>query len=154
MNTYSKNKFRLCVCLIILNVLFIWGNSILPGDTSAAISKWVRSFLSSIVPGHTDSSEVGHGILRKLAHFAEFCTLGFLLNWLFSMQKKPVWLPIIHGFLAGCTDEIIQCFVPERGPAVFDVAIDTAGVAVGVAVFMLLLTVMNKRINFLEDKSL
>lgn len=126
----TESRLRLCGVLLILNLAFIWGNSMLPGELSGAFSDWVREVLASIFPvGNSDS--LGGGLLRKLAHFSEFAMLGMLLSWLFGMlQKKSVW-PFGCGFLAACVDETIQRFVPDRGPSVFDVGIDTCGVLVG-----------------------
>ena len=53
------------------------------------------------------------------------------------MLRRPAWLAQGCGFLAACVDETIQIFVPNRGPSVFDVLIDTAGVAVGVTLLLL-----------------
>jgi len=126
----TESRLRLCCVLLILNLAFIWGNSMLPGELSGAFSDWVREVLASIFPvGDADSA--GGGFLRKLAHFSEFAMLGMLLSWLFGMlQKKKIW-PFGCGFLAACVDETIQRFVPDRGPSVLDVGIDTCGVLVG-----------------------
>ena len=145
MITYTKRKFRILLALMIVNLIFIWGNSLLTGDVSAQISKWIREILSIVFEGGNDLTGKGHGVLRKLAHFVEFCSLGLLLTWLFALGKKAVAQPFICGFLVACTDESIQCFVPDRGPSVADVALDTLGVCIGVALFYLLLTIYKKQ---------
>ena len=134
----TAKRLRLCIALIAVNLAFIWGNSLLPGEISGAISdavknaiRWCLSFLR-LPPGGGG----GGGLLRKVAHFTEFACLGGLFTWLFAMLRRPAILALGCGFLAACVDETIQIFVPDRGPGVFDVLIDTAGVAVG---FMLLL---------------
>ena len=116
----SKKRIRLCVALLILNVLFIWGNSMLPGSVSAVISGWVRDLLAAIFGGD-DGTGTGHGLIRKLAHFTEFACLGSLFAWLFGMLgKKTIWA-LLCGFLAASADETIQIFVPNRGPRILDV---------------------------------
>ena len=131
----KHGKIRLCGALLALNLLFIWGNSLLPGEFSGAISAWLRQLLGFLEA----SPDTGHGILRKLAHFTEFACLGLWLQWLRSMLGKNLPGSILWGFGAACVDEIIQCFVPDRGPGILDVAIDTAGVAAGVWILYLII---------------
>ena len=135
----TEKRLRLCAALITVNLCFIWGNSLLPGEISGAISdavknviRWWLSFLNL-----SSSDGGGGGLIRKVAHFTEFACLGGLFTWLFSMLRRPAWLAQGCGFLAACVDETIQIFVPNRGPSVFDVLIDTAGVAVGVTLLLL-----------------
>ena len=136
----SKKRMAVCLILLVLNIAFIWGNSLLPRELSSAFSKMIGAVLQWLFPGPVNPSEgEGHGILRKIAHFAEFTTLGMLLSWHVAMVKDKKWhkivLPILAGFLVAAVDETIQYFVPGRGPGVLDVAIDTAGVVLGVGVF-------------------
>ena len=79
-------------------------------------------------------------IVRKCAHFSEFALLGFnLACWLrlrrydkpLAAAVPPAWL--IATLYAG-TDELHQMFVSERGPAVLDVCIDSAGALSGILV--------------------
>lgn len=125
----TNTRLRLCITLLVLNLLFIWGNSLLPGEVSGAFSRWVKELLG-IAPGDPDT---GHGLLRKLAHFTEFACLGALLQWLHGMLQRKAWRSALWGFGAACLDETIQIFVPDRGPGIKDVLIDTAGVCLGVA---------------------
>ena len=46
----TKNRLRLCAALLIANLAFIWGNSMLPGEVSGAFSDWVKSLLLPILP--------------------------------------------------------------------------------------------------------
>ena len=136
----------LCIILIALLLIFIWGNSCLPGEVSGAFSNWVKELLSRLFGTLPGDPQTGHGLLRKLAHFTEFACLGASLCWLGSMLKKKFYIPLICGFLVACTDETIQCFIPDRGPAVKDVLIDTAGVAVGLGL-LLAATAINQKIK-------
>ena len=150
----TDRKLRLCIVLLIVNVLFIWGNSLLPGSVSGAISHFVRDILAFILPGSSPDPDGGHGLLRKLAHFTEFACLGALFAWLFGMLAKPFPYALPCGFLVACVDETIQRFVPNRGPALKDVLIDTAGVLFGIGLLFLGYTIRKKRAKrSLEDKS-
>ena len=132
----THKRMRLCITLLILNTLFIWGNSLLPGSVSGAISGWVKDILSHLFSRLSGESGGGHGLLRKLAHFTEFACLGALLTWLFSMLGKPGVLALAGSFLVACGDETIQRFVPDRGPSFKDVMIDTFGAAVGMILLL------------------
>jgi VanZ family protein len=68
-------------------------------------------------------------VLRKLAHAAEYAVLGLLL---LRALGRPL-LSLGLGAAYALTDEIHQAFVPGRQGSALDVAIDTAGVAIGVA---------------------
>ena len=129
-----RNRERqICICkiLIILNLCFIWGNSMLPGEVSAAFSDWVKNLLAWMLP--VNGTELsGGGLLRKLAHFTEFATLGFLLSMLFRLKQRKIRYALPLGVVTACMDETIQMFVPDRGPGILDVGIDTCGVLTGI----------------------
>lgn len=130
MKTRDK-QLRICCTLLILNLCFIWGNSLLPAPYSQALSDWLQELLpgtGTAIAGPTD----GGGLIRKIAHFTEFTALGLLLRWLWLLRGKKGWMPFACGILAACIDESIQIFVPGRGPGLLDVGIDACGVAAGI----------------------
>ena len=127
----TDKRLRLCTALLICNLIFIWGNSLLPGEISGAFSDWVKSILAQIFAGGPEKSS-GSGLLRKVAHFTEFTALGMCLAWLYGMLGKGKLRPFLWGVLAASADETIQRFVPDRGPSVKDVCIDSAGVLTGI----------------------
>ena len=67
-------------------------------------------------------------VLRKLAHAAEFAILGVLLLRALEHAWAAFWLGVAYAV----ADEIHQSFVAGRVGSTLDVAIDAAGVAVGV----------------------
>ena len=141
----TKSRLWVCSCLLALNLAFIWGNSLLPGEISGAISDFVRDTLAALLEllfgPRPEQSPSGGGLLRKLAHFTEFAFLGMCLSWLFRMLQSKTYAHILFPLLAGIAvaaiDETIQMFVPLRGPAVKDVGIDTAGVILGIVIITL-----------------
>ena len=150
----TDKKIRICTALLVINVLFIWGNSLLPGSVSGAISHFVRDILAFLFPGTPSDPDSGHGLLRKLAHFTEFACLGVLFAWLLGMLRKPVLFALPCGFLVACVDETIQRFVPDRGPAFKDVLIDTSGALLGIGLLFLGYTIRKKQAKqSLEDKN-
>lgn len=127
----TDRRMRLCLTLLVCCLVFIWGNSLLPGQISGAISDWVKDFLASLLLGEQMPSS-GGGKLRKIAHFTEFGLLGMCLAWLMGMLRKKMALAFGLGVAAACVDETIQRFVPGRGPSLKDVGIDAGGVLTGI----------------------
>ncbi len=150
----NKKRLFLCLALLVLNLAFIWGNSLMPGEISQTFSDWVKELLAKLFPGGSSSPTQGSGLLRKIAHFAEFMALGFLLTWLFGMLQKGIHLPFLTGTAAACIDETIQIFTPDRAPAIKDVCIDSCGVLAGLALLTIGHHYVKKRSThiILEDK--
>lgn len=144
----TRKRLRLCCLLLALILIFIWGNSLLPGEVSAAFSQWVKDLLSKLFFGDGPGAP-GHGLLRKFAHFSEFALLGACLGWLWAMLRKKIpEIPLLAlgcGFLAACVDETVQRFSPGRNSSFTDVLIDTAGVTLGVALLTLGIIVHKKQ---------
>ena len=102
----EKKKLRLCVSLLVLNLCFIWGNSLLPGPVSGAISNWVKELILTVLEPFLPQGlgiGGGGGLLRKFAHFTEFACLGMCLGWLFGLLRRKDWeqllLPLITDTL-------------------------------------------------------
>ena len=127
----TSRRIRICTCLLVLILAFIWGNSLMPGEISGAISDWVKGLLSFLFPEGPEEDSGGF-LIRKLAHFTEFAALGATLGWLHGMLKKGRLRPFMWGVLAASVDETIQRFVPDRGPSVWDVCLDSCGVLTGI----------------------
>jgi VanZ family protein len=70
-------------------------------------------------------------ILRKIAHTAEYALLGALL----LRAIRRVQLAFLLGVLYAASDELHQTFVRGRHGSPIDVAIDAAGIAVGLVVW-------------------
>jgi len=150
----TEKRLRLCIALLCGVLTFIWGNSLLPAPVSQALSDWVKAVLFGPPSGNAAGS--GSGLLRKIAHFTEFCALGMCLAWLHGMLRKKTLLSLMWGLCAACVDETIQCFVPNRGPGIPDILLDTAGVAVGIGMIMAGYHILRKRKQHLlleENKS-
>lgn len=133
----SKTRLWICAGLLAVNLIFIWGNSLLPGEVSGAFSDWVKSLIASLF-GSAEDTPGGGGLLRKVAHFTEFACLGVCLRWLWGMLEAKRLRPFLYALAAAvavaCIDETIQIFVPLRGPGIKDVLIDTAGAITGISI--------------------
>ena len=134
----TDKRMRLCAVLLVLNLAFIWGNSAMYGELSQALSDWVKSLLCWTSSGDDGT---GSGLLRKMAHFAEFACLGALITWFVGMIGEKgahlAFMPLLGGNLAACVDETIQVFVPGRSSSLIDVWIDTCGAAAGMMLLLI-----------------
>lgn len=143
-----KSK-RLCLAIIIILLAFIWGNSMLPKNASSNLSIWAMGILSKVFSGDIVAEETvaGAGILRKVAHFTEFCALGIALSALLHLIVKDkrirALLAALFGGFVALFDETIQIF-SGRGPMVSDIWIDIAGFATGVVIVVLIVAVKRK----------
>lgn len=70
-------------------------------------------------------------VLRKLAHAAEYAILGALL----VRAGVRARLALALGVLYAVTDELHQTFVPGRAGRPLDVAVDAAGLVLGIVVW-------------------
>ena len=133
-----QNRKAVATALVCANLLFIWVNSLLPASISSAFSQWVKGLLGFLLGGIGGQIE-GEGPLRKLAHFLEFTSFGFLLGWRISMDRKNKWIlpTLLSGASVACVDELLQHFSPGRSPQITDVAIDTSGVMLGIGLLLL-----------------
>ena len=75
--------------------------------------------------------------------------MGMTLGWLFAMLEKKMYCPLFFGMGVACIDETIQHFIPGRSPGIRDIAIDTAGVAVGIGLLIAGYHLYKKRKQYL-----
>ena len=136
-------KKRILSILILLNLALIWGNSMLTGLSSEAVSGGILAFLGRFLP--VLLTEAGHTLLRKAAHFSEFALLGLLYCGRHRLVKgeAPVHL-MGFGLAVACIDETIQIFTPGRASSLIDVWIDASGFALGLLLIVIFYTISNK----------
>jgi VanZ family protein len=134
----TGKRVILATVLLLATLAFIWGNSMTPGTESHEMSGGILQWISRLLNLSASSEEILHLLIRKAAHFCEFALLGLLLTWRVGMTGRSganLCCPaLLGGLLAACMDESIQLFIPERGPSIRDVAIDSAGVVLGITV--------------------
>lgn len=143
-----RNRKGIATVLVCANLLFIWGNSLLPASVSSAISGWVKELLGFVLSGIGTEIQ-GEGPIRKLAHFLEFTSLGLLLGWRISMDRIKKWIlpTAASGVSVACVDELLQKFSPGRAPRILDVCIDAAGVVLGIGLLVLGKHIRSKKQN-------
>lgn len=136
-------KKRILSLLILLNLALIWGNSLLSGLDSEAVSGGVLAFLGRFLP--VLLTEAGHTFLRKAAHFSEFALLGLLFCGRYRLVRQETPLHLMgFGLAVACIDETIQIFTPGRASSLIDVWIDTSGFALGLVIIFTTYTIYNK----------
>jgi VanZ family protein len=89
-------------------------------------SRFIDPILRFLMPGATAATiSLGHSLVRKAAHFVNYAILFWLLIS-GPLRARPYFafgLCVIYALL----DEGHQLFVPNRGPSLYDVALDSTG---------------------------
>ena len=144
-NTGKRLLTGIFVLLSVLLTCFVFGNSLLDGKSSMAESDVIVDAARPIVDPERDVSyEDFSSFIRKLAHFAEFCALGFAYGG--TMRMLSARTPSVHWryhigsvffciLLAAVADEYIQSFT-DRSSMVSDVLLDFCGGIMGVGIVM------------------
>lgn len=154
-------KLFFCSLLLCTNIVFIWGNSMLSGTVSGQISQTVMEiagkilssplfekvsvhlidFFNELLGTTIPNEDVGQHLLRKMAHFTEFCWLGVTLTWFFLiLEQKGIHsfaMPLLGGMTVACIDETIQLYTPGRAASLVDVWIDVCGVVIGIMILLI-----------------
>ena len=124
-------------------VLFIWGNSLVPGTESGGLSLTVVSTIRDALDAlGIPSAWVTNFLVRKAAHFTEYAVLGILAARTFNLRRGAPAARILFAcavlVLVPSIDETIQLFVAGRSGQVTDVLLDCCGAATGAALAALL----------------
>lgn len=147
------------ICLLLSTFFIIFGFSSQDGETSGGISRQVTEIIleksnkyNNLTEEQKDKvSQHTEKIIRKIAHFSIYTSVGLLLMGLLSTYKiKNKWRIIITsiiGIFYAISDEVHQSFSPGRTPKVTDVYIDTLGVLLGILLVLLVKELYNKYKN-------
>lgn len=147
-NKEFKNLIIFTVISVFLTI-FIFSNS-LKGSTatnsdSGFIMQIIKPFVDKIC---NIDEELLHIIIRKLAHFTEFCWLGIATSCFCVLYKKYknkflLGSNLFYCLFIGVTDEFIQSFT-GRTSMVSDVLIDFSGALFGIVLVYLINLIYNK----------
>lgn len=119
-----------------MSLIFLMSAQSASGEQSGLIVRLLASVLG-LAPTPEQAIH-WHLLLRKGAHLTEYAILATLTAWALPPGPRR-WLAAWGiATLYAATDEFHQAFVPHRGPAASDVAIDSLGAATAVAVLALL----------------
>lgn len=162
---FKKNLIlkRIIFILVLIATFFIIFNfSEQNGEESGNISRKVTEFIVEIVSKTKTMDfklklhyiEKLHPIIRKLAHFSIYAVVGFSVMGFMCTFNIRNMLKVIISFGVGVTyaisDEIHQYFIPDRGPSIIDVGIDSMGVLTGIFLLVILIIFFEAIVNWLK----
>lgn len=134
--------------LIIINSVIIFGFSAQNGEESSGISKMVITKIADILnvkENRESFLKIGESIVRKLAHFGIYTTLGmWLICFMLTFEIKLKYqtsVSSILGIIYAISDEFHQKFSFGRNASINDVIIDSLGVLFGVTLVLLIITI-------------
>lgn len=136
--------------LWVVGALLIWGNSLVPGSGSSALSLGVVDMLRGVLDAlGLPSAWVTNLLVRKAAHLTEYALLGMVGLCAFAHGGRQLRAGMARA-IAPCVcvaaiDETIQRFVPGRCGQPTDVLIDSIGVVLGVCLCYALTRAMRRR---------
>jgi VanZ family protein len=122
--------------LLWIGVIFFLSS---PNGSASNTSLIVGPLLQYFFPDMSEASrEVVHMYVRKTAHFTEYGLLALLMvRAVVKTTPRPAWLrwllPVVVVALVASLDEYNQSFEPSRTSSIYDVMLDIAGGATGVA---------------------
>ena len=114
---------------------------------------WAMAFTATHLPGETVHGlgrqfRLPFGHLDKIAHFALYLGLSFLLMWFLHhrirnrLSATLMTLAVALGY--GALDEWLQSFVPNRSMDLADWAADGVGVTIGIGLFCVVHPVVSR----------
>ncbi len=156
----AQKKFLKIILIIIwMIVIFIFSGQ--QGTESGDTSKKFTIGIIQIITGKNlaleDPFVVGIQLfVRKMAHFTIYAVGGFLImNYAYTTEKtmkQKILYSIAFGAGYAVTDELHQFFVSGRSAQVLDVGIDSAGVIIGVLIYLALRKLIELVINKYNTK--
>lgn len=103
--------------------LFILSTSIFSASNT---SRFIEPVLRWIFPGASLATiTLMHALVRKIAHFANYAILFWLL--IRGPLKGRPYVALGCCVIYACLDEGHQIMVPGRGASLYDVALDSSG---------------------------
>ena len=139
-------------------VIFIFSNSLKNGTESSEQSSSVYELVNSVTDALGFKSHVSHGLVRNLAHIAEFAALGIFLSLALaillqinrSYSPTKIILKLIPAAiictLIAITDEFIQFGSEGRAPQISDALLDILGALIGISLFFAAFVIYRARL--------
>lgn len=147
------------IVLLLSNLWIIFGFSNQNGEQSGSLSREITETITKNIKSiqkldepqkEKILSKIEH-IIRKLAHFSLYTSLGFLTMSLITTykltEKQRIIFSLCIGWTYAITDEIHQIFIPDRTPKIGDVLIDTSGVIFGIIIVIIGIKIYKKMHN-------
>lgn len=150
---FSSRSFAIVVLL--LCIAFIFSRSMKVAGQSSGESggliELINRICLSLFGFEIKNIPIAETVIRKLAHFIEFFSLGLVVYYFrFAFAKKANGY-IVHGILCGLsvalTDETIQYFYSGRSPQVSDVWVDFGGFLVGYLLIFAVFALVERKLK-------
>ncbi|MFY9380948.1 MAG: VanZ family protein [Eubacteriales bacterium] len=134
------------IIFIVATLILIWSNSIENVKKSQRKSLNVLKAIKPMLEIFIDKEKVTDHLVRKMAHFIEFSSLGAELALFLIISRRVRWQGIVNcasfGLAAALIDETIQRF-SSRGSQVKDIWLDFTGVCFGIMYVFIVYWVIN-----------
>lgn len=146
--TFDKNFWhgrfmRFVPLLLWIGVIFYASSD---NGSMTQTSRFIRPLLEFLFPNSPEETiTIYHGYIRKLAHLTEYAILAFFAMRMFWLSTKSYlqkyWYLFAFGlvFLVASIDEFNQSFNSNRTGSVYDVALDSLGGLIMIAIFAIYL---------------
>ncbi|MCI8471346.1 MAG: VanZ family protein [Clostridia bacterium] len=147
------NTIRIVLLFLLLanfSIIFMFSNqnSEESGNISSKIARMVEQKTEKAIEEKEESVGRTEKVIRKIAHFSIYTSLGFLLMAFVSTyaltQRKRILVSLSIGVLYAISDEIHQIFVPGRASQITDVMLDSMGILFGILVVLMILKIKQK----------
>ena len=143
-------KIKIISCLTTIGVMIlIFSFSAQNSEESSEISRGVTVQIAEVIASLTrlpqkaklDLISDMHNIIRKIAHFTIYASLGvssFVMfkAWLNKSKWVSMLIAVVFCMLYAVSDELHQLAVSGRSGEIRDVLIDTSGAAVGIIILL------------------
>lgn len=116
---------------------------------SSGLTEVIVDTIAKVMPNADWDLEGFHTFVRKNAHFFAYLILGVLVRFALGRSgvrgRKGIAIAFAVCVLYATSDEIHQLYVPGRSGQVSDVLIDSAGAALGLALYLGISRLARKR---------
>ena len=148
----NKKQIVLWILVVLWMMLIYSFSSQVANDSnrlSTGVTQVVVETIEKVSPETDLDVETLNGIIRKNAHFIMYFVLGILVYSAIGGEVSGVKRFIVSLLICSLyavSDEVHQFFVPGRGPAVFDVFIDSSGTCVGIFTYIIMSNIFFKSV--------
>lgn len=168
----QNNKFKmsavqivfLLMTIFVMYIIFWFSsqNSEESTETSSALTEVAvkiidKDYAKRSPARQVELFDIASFIVRKLAHFTIYTTLGFCASMTVGKRKlftlKSLFV-IIFGFLYALSDELHQTFSEGRSCEFRDMMIDTGGATLGMLISLAAMFIAAKIISKRKNESL
>jgi hypothetical protein len=145
----GNTKVNLELLIVMATILFIWLQSLQQGRLSHRESQWVLKMVQRLLSGYRLGIWLNDGRIRRLAHLAEYSSLGFFVGlYCWRRWRKNFSIGILTlGIAIASVDEIFQYFAGGRTATWKDVCLDGVGVVAGIVMWRMGKWVFGRRLS-------